>query len=36
MTTHMSTSRYQGATRHIAMADIDKAVVQVEFPKETG
>ena len=25
-----------GATRHIAMADIDKAVVQVEFPKETG
>jgi ribosome maturation factor RimP len=25
-----------GATRHIAMTDIDKAVVQVEFPKETG
>ena len=25
-----------GAMRHIAMADIDKAVVQVEFPKETG
>lgn len=25
-----------GATRRIAMADIDKAVVQVEFPKETG
>jgi ribosome maturation factor RimP len=25
-----------GATHRIAMADIDKAVVQVEFPKETG